>query len=285
MIYIVCKRSIYRYFREYCESLINNSNKKIELKLYDDAKKLNLDKDNKYIFVINAEYDDEIKALDGYDFVVFNGEQTSKKFWNDAIQNIIQKNIPIIDYNLTQSHYDDHIGVKYTHIPYQYERGEYKMLKNLMAINKVKKYDVAICTNNSEKRNNIIQKITEKGYKVIDAIGWGLNNRDTKIAQSKILINIHYQDNYKIFEHIRCDRWIFAGHIVISEKSLKEEELDIKDLVIFEDYDKLSDKVDQVLKNYNKYKQDLEMKSHQLLNKIIMNRKNKFDDYFMREKK
>ena len=72
----------------------------------------------------------------------------------------------------------------------------------------------------------------------------------------------------KIFEHIRCDRLIFAGKLVISEKSDYQELLDISSHVIWEDYDKIIIKIKEVLDNFEKYNYKKNF------SKIIENRKN-----------
>lgn len=36
---------------------------------------------------------------------------------------------------------------------------------------------------------------------------------------SHILLNIHLQDEWKIYESIRCERWRFAGMKIVSETS------------------------------------------------------------------
>ena len=59
--------------------------------------------------------------------------------------------------------------------------------------------------------------------------------------------------NHKIFESIRCDRCIFNRMIVISDKKENMELYNLKDYMIFEDYDKIADKAIEVLNNYDMY--------------------------------
>ena len=77
--------------------------------------------------------------------------------------------------------------------------------------------------------------------------------RDFSISQAKLLLNIHFDDTYNIYEAIRCDRLSLSGMMVVSEDSLNIDLLDTKDLVYFEKYDKLADKVTDILKNYDNY--------------------------------
>ena len=56
---------------------------------------------------------------------------------------------------------------------------------------------------------------------------------------------------YNIFEHIRCDRLLFANKVVISDKCLFQDSLDIKDYVIWEDYDTILETTESVLNKFD----------------------------------
>ena len=60
------------------------------------------------------------------------------------------------------------------------------------------------------------------GKKVNIVTLWG-DDRDKELAKCKVIINIHYEDNYKIFESARCEPWLKLGIPVISEKSLDDD--------------------------------------------------------------
>lgn len=83
-------------------------------------------------------------------------------------------------------------------------------------------YDIAFCGQMSEYRQNILTKLQEKGktVKIIDGDYSG--QRDVDIGKAKLLINIHYNENYRIFESIRCEPWIASGMKVLSESSLDD---------------------------------------------------------------
>ena len=106
--------------------------------------------------------------------------------------------------------------------------------------------------------------------------GWG-EARDKEIASCKLLLNIHHNNDYNIFDSIRCDRWIFAGMPVISETSEHCEYLDIykNNLVIFFPYNKLVDGVINFPKNIKTFDYtEYINKIHDKINIIKMNRKN-----------
>ena len=64
------------------------------------------------------------------------------------------------------------------------------------------------------------------------------------IGKAKILLNIHYNEEYKIFESIRCEPWMACGLTVVSESSL-----DDSTRCIHVPYKELVDKVCSILQN------------------------------------
>ena len=102
------------------------------------------------------------------------------------------------------------------------------------------------------KRKYIIDLIKSKGYEIDFISGWK-KERDEKLFTYKILVNISYQEDYKIFESLRCDRCIFNKMIVISDKKEDMNLYYLKNYMIFEDYNKVADKVIEVLNNYDTY--------------------------------
>jgi hypothetical protein len=137
------------------------------------------------------------------------------------------------------------------YLPYQITEVETNVLGNLVQ-NTSKTYDVAFCGTNSKRRGKIISDLSNKGLSIINVREWGLK-RDEMIVQAKILINIHFGADYNIYEHFRCDRWLLSGQMVISETGLSDDMLDIKDLVLFEDYDKIVDYTINIINNYDAY--------------------------------
>ena len=97
----------------------------------------------------------------------------------------------------------------------------------------------------SYRRSYILDMLKSKGLSVNiinlydDKFG---EDRDRIIAKSKILINIHFNENWKCFEQIRCFPWLKTNKVIVSESSYDED-----DRVIFADYDKLVDTVIDVL--------------------------------------
>jgi hypothetical protein len=112
--------------------------------------------------------------------------------------------------------------------------------------------------------------LKEKGVNVFYVNNAWRDERDILIGKCKILVNIHYGDDYNVYESIRCDRWIFSGKVVVSESSQDQENLDIYPLVEWAPYDKLVDKVIETLKNYDEI---VKKRDEKLIDKIAENRK------------
>jgi len=91
-------------------------------------------------------------------------------------------------------------------------------LKHLLQVTP-KVFDFAILGSLSERRLNVANKFKNMGFSVNVVAGVFGRERDVAIASCKILLNIHYADDYLIFEQARCNRWIAAGMPVMSEPS------------------------------------------------------------------
>lgn len=135
------------------------------------------------------------------------------------------KNIDIFDYSL----YNISISGKGTFLPYLENKKETNYLKSLMPCKK--EYDIAIIGHMSPHRQEIIDKLKQQGYSVYFIVGWG-NLRDKEIAKCKCIVNLHYTDEYQIYEVIRCNRWQFAGMPIYSEPCIDGLPNGVKDYSI-----------------------------------------------------
>jgi len=145
-------------------------------------------------------------------------------------------------------------------LPYQFNSIENFNLKNdecqyeydIGIINAITKKDKSNNIDLIYKRYDIWQKIIKTEWKYINILGWG-EERDKLIKKCKIIINVHNFDVFNIFEHIRCDRLVFSNKVILSELSLYQEDLDIYDHIIWEDYEKILDTANYILKNFDKF--------------------------------
>jgi hypothetical protein len=258
-VYLVCNRSTFRYFEDYCDNLLrqikrnlNNQYQFVGYKLYDNENQITIEKSSKYLFcnVIPEnilEYG--LKNFDFSNIYVINTEQLTRKSYYDQIKRYLDLGIVVADYNQYQTSMCP--SINHVYVPYQYDEVENSYL--FAIVSKTPKiYDVAFCSGESTRRKAIYNELVKSGVKVLNVVGWK-SQRDQEIAKAKILINIHYTNEYQIYENLRCDRWLFAGLMVVSEDSLSDETSDIKNLIIIEKYENLTKKICDILKNYDQY--------------------------------
>jgi len=83
-------------------------------------------------------------------------------------------------------------------------------------------YDIGFCGGLSERRRKILDECTHHNIRV-HIVKLSGEQRDKELAKCKILINIHYDIDYKVFESARCEPWLSIGVPVISEHSLDND--------------------------------------------------------------
>jgi hypothetical protein len=125
--------------------------------------------------------------------------------------------IKVYDYSPANCYILDKRGIKTQYHPHIPSQRDISFLSSLHIIDK--KYDIGFVGALSDRRLNIINKLISAGIKVLIVNTFG-PERDIKLASCKFLLNICYSDTYKIFNSLRCNRWLQSGFKVISEFSL-----------------------------------------------------------------
>ena len=243
---LICYKKNFHYFCEYINSI--NAYIPFDIYLYDENEGFKILKQmikgyNKTIFVqfipenVFTEYEKK-------NIYILNTEQMSTENYKNKLIN--QKNI--IDYAIANINIMNRKDILY--FPYG--------INNKEIVNKKKENDICFLgfpiekLIKSKRRYEIIKRLNEKGVKFDIVSGFG-DKRDEKLFKYKIMFNIHHHEDYQIFESIRCDRCIFNKIIVITEKSLCDEQNLLKDKMIVCDYDNLVDKIIEVSNNYDFY--------------------------------
>jgi len=95
-------------------------------------------------------------------------------------------------------------------------------LQQMRKHNGAPQYDFGIIAYNndincSSRRKQVVTHLRNIGHSVNVAYGWG-DARDNELAKCEVILNIHHAETYKIFEHLRCDRLLYAGFKVVSEE-------------------------------------------------------------------
>jgi hypothetical protein len=150
---------------------------------------------------------------------IFNTEQFSRK---NILQHFVNKfsewprNTIVYDY----STFNQNILQQF--FPYADVRllTETKISTNLLALKDVKKeFDFGHVGTSSERRNTIISALRQQGFTVHQIDGLFGRERDAELAKCRCILNLHYADDYWVFEKARCCRWIAIGVPVLTEES------------------------------------------------------------------
>ena len=126
--------------------------------------------------------------------------------------------ITIYDYSSTNCEILEKHGFKTKFYPCIPIKEEIDYLHSLHNLEKI--YDVGFVGTLSNRRKKILDELSSIGIKVCISTDFG-QERDCKMAMCKYILNIRWCDDYKIFNHIRCNRLLQSGYKVISEESLE----------------------------------------------------------------
>lgn len=234
--------------------------------IFNNTKKIN-------IFICNTE-----QASANSDALIFN----INPLYNH-VKHIPVINFGIIDYSqqnidiLKNNQFVIDFDIQLYHIPYQYNKKEIDELKTYSSHDK----KIFMCGSLSERRKNILTMMRNLYGLNIDVISGFYEKRDKSMMKYKAMFNMSAFDDYNIYEHIRCDRLIFAGMIIISEHKIDCHMIDIYDLVIWCDINDFPTVALDVLKNYKFYKDNISItKITKIANnrrKIYLNFRSKFE--------
>lgn len=240
----MCIKRNVKFFQDYIDSLINAFPGKFELVTYQTNDTVPFKPTIHYIFCQTVPSTVMANA-DKLKFSMINTEQLTRTHAHDYTQYVISKGISVIDYDYYQSRLlsaDNHY-----YLPYQFTSEQDRLINMTRDNDKI--YQVAMCGAASPRRKHVINELVKRGISVAIIPGWK-DARDKEIAKAKVLLNIHYNENYRVFEHLRCDRWVFTDVLVVSETSISDDHLDISDLIIQADYSKIIDVVVDLIRNY-----------------------------------
>jgi len=284
VLYIISHTSGNHAFEDYYDGVLFNLSKYFDVRIvtYTDEEEILRPITGNEIYLFLGHVTPSFLKMTEYKHIyLINTEQSTRPIWTMMMRYYCQSSVKIIDYDQYQVEIIQQISSnkKILYLPYQVTTKETHYLTSLIS-NTKKLYNVAFCsTNKSKRRLSIMTQLKQRGISVIDVNGWK-KKRDKRIAESQILINIHYDTDYKIFEHMRCDRWVMSGLLVISEESLSDELLDCKDLMIIEKYEKIVNRIITVIDNFELYySQYLDKLLHQ--RKIIIRNREKMCDQLM----
>lgn len=80
-------------------------------------------------------------------------------------------------------------------------------------------HDVAVVGTPTTRRFGVLEELYKAGLDVVFIQGFG-ESRDRRIAECKVLLNLHAFAEFVLYEPLRCDRWVHAGMTVVTEPCL-----------------------------------------------------------------
>lgn len=155
-------------------------------------------------------------------FILYNTEQLTRKGQLERIctMAIIPACVEIWDYSAVNVRILADRGITAKHVPLRSSDAYVARLCSLRSVGQI--YDIGFAGSPSDRRAAILDALAKKGVSLCLIRSWG-EGRDALLAKCRIILNIHYADDYKVFESARCVPWIEAGATVISEHSLDDD--------------------------------------------------------------
>jgi hypothetical protein len=158
--------------------------------------------------------------------ILYNTEQLTRPDLYSTINNYQHKNIlEIWDYSLVNIKILNSAGIYNTkYVPLKIWP-EYQTKLQQYCENSSFEFDIGFCGwvygDHRVKILNSIKQLTNISIDIIDGL-YG-DDRDQRLARCRMILNIHFNENYKIFEQYRCFAWLDIGKVVLSENSLDND--------------------------------------------------------------
>jgi hypothetical protein len=144
-----------------------------------------------------------------------NTEQLSVASKMEEYKMNLAKVSDLYDYSLENIRILNDTSKCIIHVPYIENTDE--TIKLQRCIDVVKEFDVCILGTWSYNRQSYVDILKANGFRVDFIYTEFGDERDSRVGKSKILLNIHYDRAFTVYENIRCERWRFAGMPVITE--------------------------------------------------------------------
>lgn len=176
---------------------------------------------------------------------------------------VIEYSIPNI-YNIVVSKIFDIFSKKLLYLSpsiYEYESNNLTLGRMICVL-------TTFINTNEPRRNKLLENLKLRNVDHINVNDCFEKNKLQELySKSKILINIHQTEHHHTFEEQRCLPALLCGTLVISEESPLRELIPYNDFIIWSSYEKIIEKTEEVLKNYQFYQKKI-FKNAKLLDKM-----------------
>jgi hypothetical protein len=155
-------------------------------------------------------------------FILYNTEQLTRHKELECVCTIARNPAcaELWDYSAVNVRILADRGITAKHVPLRSSDSYVARLRSLRSAGQI--YDIGFAGSPSERRTAVLDALTKETISVCLIQSWG-EERDATLAKCRIILNIHYADDYKVFESARCVPWIESGATVISEHSLDDD--------------------------------------------------------------
>ena len=166
---------------------------------------------------------------------MLNTEQLTRKEWMVYLQRIHDRGITVLDYsveNVLLSGCSHHYYVPLQDMGHPYtekSRGSCMIQGTVFPA-----------------RKEVFSLLSE----ATNVVGFG-RTRDHLLFQHKVIVNVHANSEYNVHEHIRTDRCIHQGMIVVTEPSVHTDRLPLRPYMVVEERSKIPARVGHILKHYD----------------------------------
>ena len=286
----------YTLIKEY----INNLNLKYCVKYVTNIKKIQTINPSKILFINNIHDNSVFNIFKNTEISILNIDSLYIPYFLNNIFEMIYlyPNIKIYDYSLKNIEVLQKYNIRAEFLEYTYDEKEINNLKEIN--NQEKIYDFGIICYYKDvscnyRRKNIVELLRSKGYTVNVACGFN-KERDIELGKCKIILNIH-QQNFNVecrtFEHLRCNRLLYAGFKILSEVSYIDDDFISKykeniKFIKYDDFENITreniDKFNFISKVNNDYICKKELSIFNIWhNKLFDKCYDKLDDYSLQK--
>jgi hypothetical protein len=159
----------------------------------------------------------------GRDLILYNPEQMTRESAFLEFKRRFDEGdiVEIWDYSRVNTAILKERGYPVRWVPYRIDSARSRELFRYEG--QAKEYDVGFCGSISARRALILSEMEERGLRVLKMDNLSGAARDRMLGKCWVVLNVHADTGYCIFESIRCEPWLHVNMPVVSETSLDDD--------------------------------------------------------------
>ena len=235
------------------EDYINNLNNKYHIKYVTTINEIKSFNPSK-ILILNSIHDSSIfDIFKNAEICILNIDSMYISYFFNALYttSLLYPNIKVYDYSLANIKILNEHNINCEFLEYENDENETLYLQEMNQQSKIYDFGIVCYLSDascSPRRKCIVDTLRNKGFSVNIVCGFK-RERDIELGKCRIILNIHHRNiNFDIecrtFEHLRCNRLLNAGFLLLSEVSYIDDAFIEKypnlKFINYEDFDKIS---------------------------------------------